>query len=47
MTGFSVSPSRPSKSEGSMVESASEAWVDDILDVIKRRSVVLDEKYIV
>jgi len=30
-----------------MVESASEAWVDDILDVIKRRSVILDEKYIV
>jgi hypothetical protein len=30
-----------------MVESALEAWVDDILDVIKRRSIVLDEKYIV
>jgi hypothetical protein len=30
-----------------MVESASEAWVDNILGVIKRRSVVLDEKYIV
>ena len=30
-----------------MVESASEAWVDDILDVIKRRSIVLNEKYIV
>ena len=30
-----------------MVESASEAWIDDILDVIKRRSIVLNEKYIV
>jgi hypothetical protein len=30
-----------------MVESALKAWVDDILDVIKRRSIVLDEKYIV
>jgi hypothetical protein len=30
-----------------MVESALKAWVDDILDVIKRRSVVLDEKYII
>jgi hypothetical protein len=30
-----------------MVESALKAWVDDILDVIKRRSVVLDKKYII